>query len=167
MSERRLRCFIACFLCPASAQKLAAAVPDVPGCRRVPAANLHLTLHFVGAVEPGRAEDVVALAAALDGEPSRASVLEIVGLPRRGRPRSVVGVLEVDPVLSRWRDVLLERWPTGERRGFLPHVTLLRSKRRIRVPPMPDLAGEPIDLLPPAAYVSETLPEGAHYELLG
>jgi 2'-5' RNA ligase len=178
--RRRLRCFVACFLRPESAAALAALVPEWPGCRRVPAENLHVTLHFVGTLAPYRnaigdrnatgdrsAAGLAAFAGTLGGVPTVASVLDVRRLPPR-QPRALVAVLKVDARLEGWRTALLEAWPTAERdREFLPHVTLMRGRGVADAEDLPDLTGFVVDLSAPLACSSETRPDGARYRPLG
>jgi 2'-5' RNA ligase len=159
-----VRCFIACFLSPDSAAALAAVRPRLSGCRPVPVENLHVTLHFLGSVAPERREEVLALTGILDGRVTEATVLEMAGFPRRRRARTVVARLSADPLLTDWHHALAATWPTEEsNRSFDAHITLARSRRGVAVPDAPSLAGLELTLLPPAAYVSETMPEGARY----
>jgi 2'-5' RNA ligase len=158
-----VRCFVACFLRPVAAEHLAAALPEIPGCRRVAAANLHVTLHFIGNLDAGAACELQALVETLDGVATIARVLEVTGFPRPDRARTAVATLAVDDRLLAWQQRLAEAWPTGEDRRFRPHVTLGRAKRPTSVAAAPGLEDLEIGLQPPGLYVSETLPEGARY----
>jgi 2'-5' RNA ligase len=159
-----MRCFIACFLSPDSAQALASQRPALDGCRLVAPENLHVTLRFLGSVAAERRDDVLALAESLDGCATGASVLEVTGYPKKRRARAIVARVDADPVLGDWYQELLACWP-GDREalGFDPHVTLALSRRGVAVPDLPALVGLELKLLPPAAYLSETLPDGARY----
>ena len=128
--------------------------------------NLHLTLHFLGSVEPERRDEVLALATGLNGKATKATVCEVTGFPRRRRARVVVARLNADPLLAEWYRLLAARWPTEESaRSLDPHITLARSRspRGVSVPEARSLDGLALELLPPAAYLSETLPEGVRY----
>jgi 2'-5' RNA ligase len=162
------RCFVACFLGAESAAAVAAQIPELPDCRRVPAPNLHVTLHFIGALEADRAAELAAFTRGLSGTATEASIVDVRRLPLR-RPRLLVAVLDVDPLLEQWRAALLAGWPTAEtRRDFLPHVTVVRFSRApaAAAAALGNLVGNRVDLEPPAVYVSDTRPEGARYQPL-
>ncbi len=163
-----MRVFLGCFLTPESAQALVERVPPVPGMRPVPAANLHVTLHFLGNVADTRAGEVRALADGLQPFGVSARINTLTGFPKPASARVLVVRLEdPDGQLQRWHDQLALRWPTGETRRFDPHATIGRSRSPMRLPVLPELDGMLLALQPPAAYVSETLPEGARYRRLG
>lgn len=142
-------------------------LPSVAGMRRVPAANLHVTLHFLGSVAEERLAEVRALADFLPSEGLSVRVSGLTGFPKPSRARMLVALLE-DPGdrLRGWHGVLAARWPTNETRSFNPHATVARSRRPLELPALPELAGLDLELEPPGAYVSETLPEGARYRPL-
>jgi len=162
-----VRCFIACFLKPTSAERLVAVLPALAGVRRVPASNLHVTLKFLGNVANGQRQAVLDLADRLEGKETRARLLELTGFPKTERARAVVARLAVDPVLMAWNEQLSDSWQTEEwNRKFDPHVTLARSRRGVQLSKLEPLPGIEIELCPPAAYLSRTLPGGALYEPL-
>lgn len=163
-----MRIFFGCFLTPTAARELMDRAPEVPGLRPVPVENLHVTLHFLGSVAADRAEDVRVLAAGLPAVSLCAAVREITGFPKPGRARMLVARLtDPDGQLGHWHEALARGWPTGEKRRYDPHVTLGRSRYPVKLPMMPALNGVALELEPPAAYVSDTLPEGARYRRLG
>ncbi|MGE0624431.1 MAG: 2'-5' RNA ligase family protein [Pseudomonadales bacterium] len=166
-----MRVFLGCFLTAESAEALSEVqdeqMPVLPGMRRVPVANLHVTLHFLGPVPVERRGDVLTLADLLPAEHLVAAVRCFTGFPKPARARVLVAQLEdPDGKLGGWHELLAGRWPTGEGRRFDPHATLARSRSPVRLPPLPDPGGITVTLQPPAAYVSETLPEGARYRRL-
>jgi hypothetical protein len=93
--------------------------------------------------------------------------------PVRYRETRSVGMLILDDPSGRATS-LAERVQLGlerlgiyerERRGWLPHVTLLRFRERPRLdPPVPDLA--PFAPSGAAAFLSRLHPSGARYEVL-
>ena len=143
------------------------------GVRRVPAANLHLTLAFLGS-RP--AEDASAVARLLPEVARDVGTLETAGalwLPPR-RPGVLTVALRAAPALAALQADLLAAL-TGaisfepERRPFRPHVTVGRVPRGTRIPahaldpPAPGLAFESPTL---TLYRSHTGGHGARYEPL-
>lgn len=122
--------------------RLAAMVAEIrsrgPALAWVKADNLHLTLRFLGALEPGilaRAQEAMRVAAA---SVSASFTVELGGLgsfPARGAPRVVwAGVVaggERLVALHAGLEAALEaRGIPGEGRAFHPHVTLARARER-------------------------------------
>ena len=166
-----MRIFIGCFLTPASAQALTDSlrrlVATVPGMRPVPVANLHVTLHFLGSVPADRVDQVRALGERLPATGISTRVLAVTGFPKPARARVLVARLDdAHGELVRWHEMLAQQWPTGETRRFDPHATLARSRSPVPLPSLPEITDLAVALEPPAAYVSETLPEGARYRRL-
>jgi 2'-5' RNA ligase len=165
-----VRVFIASFLTAESARKLAADVPAIDGMRPVPEENLHMTLHFIGEVREPDSAEICALVADLEGTRLAAQVEGIVGFPNAMSARAVAARLEVPERVYAWQRTLVDLWPVAEqpglsRKAFLPHVTFGRSRRGVSVQDQ-DLAGIRLELDAPAAYRSETLPEGSRYTRL-
>jgi 2'-5' RNA ligase len=136
--------------------------------RPVPRENLHVTLAFLGH-RPARELGAIVGAlreAATRAEPARLSV----GGYRETRS---VGMLTCDDDGGRataLAEALHERLEAlgvyeRERRRWLPHVTVLRFRRRPRLrPKLPELESfVPSDA---AAYLSRLRPGGARYEVL-
>ncbi len=131
------RCFVA-LLPDAAGRDALAALQDgarsLPGALRARwtlAADLHLTLRFLGDCAPAT------LDAALASVPLQARDLPVrlpwIGLEAwpAARPRLLVARFRPDPRLSAWVDAI-ERWAVAaghepERRGYVPHVTLARA----------------------------------------
>lgn len=102
--------------------------------------NIHLTLKFLGPVDPGR---IAAVASRLEGIPASdrpvaASLSALGAFPDAHRPQVIWCGLAVadDAAHSLWREVERLMAAEGfapERRGFTPHLTLgrVRSLRRI------------------------------------
>jgi 2'-5' RNA ligase len=163
-----MRVFVACFVDAATADRLAKTLQPLPGMRRVPPENLHLTLHFVGNVAESQGADVVALTESLGGKPIRSRVRSVTGFPAASCARTVVALLDEPPEWQVWHDTLVASWPTkAAERGYVPHITLGRSREGVVVPETTGLEGLSVQLLAPAAYESRTLPEGARYRRLG
>ncbi len=161
-----MRVFAACFLQEDSARELAAGIPDQPGLRRAPPGNLHVTLLFLGNVPAERSAEVRAMVAALPRERLSVRIREVTGFPRPEQALALVARLHEAPRLAEWHGLLAARWPAETGGNFDPHVTLGRYRRARPAPDLRGLAGMSLTLLPPAAYRSETLPEGARYTKL-
>jgi 2'-5' RNA ligase len=136
--------------------------------RAVPPGNLHVTLAFLGS-RPVRDLDPVATAlreAARRAEPPELEV-------RRYRETRSVGMLVCDDRDGRaasLADDLFERLEDlgvyeRERRPWLPHVTVTRFRRPLKLDPELPALGRfsPSDA---AVYLSRLHPSGAQYEVL-
>jgi RNA 2',3'-cyclic 3'-phosphodiesterase len=173
--SRKLRLFFALWPSAACRRALATATADavarVDGVP-VPAANLHVTLAFLGAV-PGR---TFVRLAAIGGSGAWPRVeLAFDRLEYWAKPKVLVAVSSVVPRAG--LQIVEHLWgalaPLGfarESRPWQPHLTLARKLRR---PPPEDLQ-LPSAKLPPAAAApwrlalveSTTHPEGARYRPL-
>jgi 2'-5' RNA ligase len=159
-----VRAFVAAFVERGAAERLFRATPLLAGMRRVPPYNLHLTLHFLGSIGDTQRDQLIAFVDALQGTPLTVRVTGVTGFPSASRARTVVAMVEAVEALCSWRDALAQAFPTGDsERRFRPHITLGRSRNGMTVPEIGELEGMEIPLLPPRAYVSRTLPEGARY----
>jgi 2'-5' RNA ligase len=139
VSERAVRAFVAVLLPDDVRARLAATAAElraeVPGLAWVRAANLHVTLRFLGEVEPVTLERVgeAVAVAATRAAPFTITVGGLGGFPP-GRPPRVVwaGVLSGGEGLARLHDALesalVARGIPGEGRVFHPHVTLARAR---------------------------------------
>ena len=144
------------------------ALADVPGTRVVARGNLHATLAFLGHRPEGELEAIVG---ALRGA---AEAAETPRLSLRGyRETRSVGMLTFDDENGRAgalaHDLHGRLEALGvyerERRRWLPHVTVLRFRERLRLrPELPAL--EPFAPSDAAAYLSRLRPGGAQYEVL-
>lgn len=129
-----VRLFVAIDVPPDVQRRLLALVPVAPGVRRVAVGQVHLTLHFLGAVA---AAAVVPLAAGLSGVMWRGFPLVLAGggrFPPRG-PAAVlwVGVREsrgLSDLHAALGEALVRHGETVEPRPYLPHVTLARLERQ-------------------------------------
>ncbi|MFP4138287.1 MAG: RNA 2',3'-cyclic phosphodiesterase [Halomonas sp.] len=137
------------------------------GGRRVPAANLHLTLAFLGEIEAPRADELVEW---LKRESPEGGEWRLDAWGTFRRPGIVwVGGKVPDPALGALQARLwdgLESFGLGGRPShFVPHVTLLRRARRLSTEALP-----PVDLAWPWRRLtllrSLTLADGPHYEVL-
>jgi 2'-5' RNA ligase len=167
----RLRLFCALRLPEATAaalvrwQRAAFAGTDV---RVLPRDHLHVTLAFLGHRPVEEVEAIVgALCTAAEG--AQRPLLSV----RRYRETRSVGMLALDDEGGRAQVLahdLQERLEAlgvyeRERREWLPHVTVIRFRRRPRLQPgLPDL--EPFSPSDAGAYLSRLRPGGAQYEVL-
>ena len=136
--------------------------PKVAGLRWTGPDQWHVTLCFLGSVDPGEA------AAALDG-------LESVAAEARLGPATALlglGVLTVpvggvDDLAGAVAAATVDLGGLPEARPFTGHLTLARSRGRVPA----GWEGWPVTGVFPVVEVclvrSETLPEGARYEVLG
>jgi 2'-5' RNA ligase len=168
----RIRLFCALQLPPAIVGELQAwqreHLHSAAGARIVPAANLHVTLAFLGS-RP--AEELPAIAGAL-AEAARATApvhLRPVGYRETGK----VGMIVCDDVtgaatgLAAALQEQLERLGAYRRetRPWLPHITVIRCKDRPGlVPPVENIRS--ISVVRAALYASALLPSGAQYDVL-
>ncbi|HKU00427.1 MAG TPA: RNA 2',3'-cyclic phosphodiesterase [Paraburkholderia sp.] len=176
MSEARetdqwRRCFVA--LAPDEPSRDALAALDVPpNARRVPYAQLHLTVAFIGAMSFGQGE---ALAQGLAAHPAPippAPVTKIECWPGRAQPRLMVAVLAMSDAFTaldwRVRSLMGEVGLALDARAFRPHITLARFTRDARGAPPEGGA----HALPPLRFASLVLysstlaRQGARYEAL-
>jgi 2'-5' RNA ligase len=178
--DERIRLFCALELPPAAAADLAAwqsehlpsgggtAEPGVGRLRVVPAGNLHVTLTFLGWRS---ATDVPAIADVLAGVAREAGEAELQ--PRAYREtRSVGMILYEDPTgsataLAETLAARLERLGVyrGERRPWLPHVTVVRFRERAGLAPtLTNIRS--FRAVRTALYSSTLRPGGAQYEAL-
>jgi 2'-5' RNA ligase len=141
--------------------------------RRVPEANLHVTLVFLGEQAPDDATTVAALLGELARPVGELAVGGGLWLPPR-RPGVLAVALEAGPALGELHAGLVAALADAigfepERRALRPHVTVARARRDTRPragapdPPPPALTFEPEALV---LYRSHTGPGGARYEPL-
>ena len=170
-----MRAFVAIPLADETRAALAAyaAALDLPGARPVSAADLHITVHFLGSVADG---DAPALAAALESACAAVSPfrLQLAGarLAPRQRSRMVWAALEA-PVefetLARVVAAAAAPFAPDARapRPQAPHVTLARLRRAPRRAALPEpfVAGE-IDVGECTLVRSHLDRRGGRYERL-
>ncbi len=130
----------------------ALAALDLPAHRAVPAAQVHLTLQFIGDTEPRRlqevAESVERSCAGL--EAFALTPLRLIALPQKGPARLVAVETDAPATLMELQRRLAHRLARSvrDRAGdrFLPHMTLARLTtpgavgslpERLEIPPFP------------------------------
>jgi 2'-5' RNA ligase len=149
---------------------------DLAAARWTKPSNQHLTLKFLGWVDPEQREEITARIAAVAGA-GEAGTVRLRGLgafPSARRARVLwVGLEDPGGVLGGLADALdsaLE--PLGfeiEKRGFTPHLTLARFKPPASVEGVMDVVRVPessFDVDHLALYRSRLHPKGASYEVL-
>ena len=169
-SQASLRLFVALELPPALRQRLAALPLDLPGLRRVPPQQLHVTLYFIG--DSDQAETIGEALSRIEAAPVS------LALQGSGRWSTVLWAgLRQDAALSdlhqRVTQALGNCGLRRERRAFRPHVTLgrfraqrpparlnawLRSQRSLR--------SSPVTVDEFCLYSSQLTPAGARYRIL-
>lgn len=126
--------------------------PDLPHARWIPRPNMHVTLRFIGYVEPGVVGDVGAVCrtVAAEHEPAELRLGPLGAFPSARRARVVwLGIEDpagLTPALAGSLGAGLE--PLGiaaEDRDYHPHLTLARLKqpRRAELPDAPARAELP------------------------
>ena len=145
-----------------------------PAVRRVPAANLHVTLAFLGSRSSEEAAAAGALLSALARPLEELCTAGALWLPPR-RPGVLTVALGSDEALAGLQAELVAALTAAigfqpERRRFRPHVTVGRVARGTRIntrrelaPAAPALRFRPRTL---TLYRSRTGPQGARYEPL-
>jgi 2'-5' RNA ligase len=170
--SERLRLFCALRLPDETTGELAAwqaeAFGNMSEVRPSPRDHLHVTLAFLGHRPVEKLEQIVGAlrGASQEAEPA---VLSLRGY----RETRSVGMLTFDDEAGRAAALagdLHERLAAigvyePERRKWLPHVTVLRFRRRPRLrPTLPELS--PFVTSDAAAFLSRLRPDGARYEVL-
>ena len=136
--------------------------PKVAGLRWTGPDQWHVTLHFLGSVDPGEA------AAALEGLGSVAAEARLgPATALLGQGVLMVPVRGVDDLAGAVAEATADLGDLPEDRPFTGHLTLARSRGRVPA----GWVGRPVTGVFPVGEVclvrSETLPEGARYEVLG
>lgn len=181
-----LRCFVAIEL-PEPVRRVLrehalARIPSGSGVRVSKDAQLHLTLKFLGDVEPDLLPDVerAVVAASAAVEPFELILGQPGCFPGEARPRVLwVGLTDAGGGCQRWlaaaEPLLADLGIEPERRPFAPHVTLGRTKddhpdgvrtvqRVVRVVKLPP--GKPFRAEEVVLYRSELGPDGSRYSVL-
>jgi len=126
-----LRLFVAIYPPADVAESLLRHAAQVPAARPIPAAQVHLTLHFVGEVDHRESDNVrTSVRRSAAGLSRFALTAESVAvLPERGPARLIAAVTDSPPQLAEIHRRLVTRLarPGRARRElFLPHLTLAR-----------------------------------------
>ena len=162
-ADEKVRLFCGLRLPDDAADAIVAWQSRVERGRIVPRDNLHFTLAFLGWQPRSRVDDVVEALRRRGGE-TAPPVFEV----QRYRETRSVGMLVFSPDEGAERLALgLQKDLLGrvERDTWLPHVTVLRFRKRPRLhPSLPDLGR--VTTSEAAAYLSVLRPAGAEYVVL-
>lgn len=125
------RLFVALRPPKAIRERLLGLIGGVPGARWQDDAQLHLTLRYIGEVEPHAAEDVAVALGSVRHAPVELR-LDGCGVfdDSRGRPNALwAGVSPREPLAALHRKIdaaIVRAGLEPERRAYLPHITLAR-----------------------------------------
>lgn len=168
-----IRLFAALALPEAVRERLALVRAPLPGARWMPPENMHVTLRFVGEVEPPLATDIDAALARIAAPAFDIRLTELGIFGSRGRVRALWAGVEKTEALRRLQAKIetacVQAGLPPEGRKFHPHITLARCKN---VPEEPanafiadyggfDLPAIPVDAF--SLYSSRTGRAGAVY----
>jgi RNA 2',3'-cyclic 3'-phosphodiesterase len=169
--DERLRLFLGFRLPDHAARDLAdwqLAQLEVEGVRIVPVENLHVTIAFLGS-RP--ASEIEAIGDALRG--AVRGIAQPVLTPAHYRETRSVGMLVLQDEESRAARIAKESHDRlaelgvyePEQRPWLPHLTVVRFRRRPRLQPTIPAVG-PMRTSDAAVYISRLRPTGAQYEVV-
>ncbi|HEX9808707.1 MAG TPA: RNA 2',3'-cyclic phosphodiesterase [Alphaproteobacteria bacterium] len=112
--------------------RLAALAAGVPGARWVPAANIHLTLRFIGNVDDDRVGDIDDALARVRAPGFPVTIQGVDHFSRGRSPSMLWAGVEKNPALLHLQDrvetALVRAGLESDRRKYTPHVTLARLK---------------------------------------
>jgi 2'-5' RNA ligase len=168
------RLFVALDLPGEARERLGALAREAAGRldgRAVPPERLHLTLSFLGRIDPGRGPAVAAaVREALSGAPAvPARVVALAGTPGRRPSRLCAAVLadEEGALRGAWsavRDAVPAAAGLRPQHGDLwPHVTLVRLRRPTRLPSSPVDGEQAFVFRRASLYDSRTGRDGPRY----
>jgi 2'-5' RNA ligase len=167
------RCFVALAPDDASRDALTSSAVSVPdNARRVPYAQLHLTVAFIGALPFADGDALAERLGARTLALTPAPVTRIEYWPVNPHPRLMVAVLAMTDefVALDWhvRSSMIETGLPVDARAFRPHITLARFARDASAITLPhDLAAlPPIRFTSLVLYSSALAKQGARYQVL-
>jgi len=170
-----VRLFVAVAVPNRLARMLQAAAAADPGLRVLPPENLHVTVHFLGTVDPDRVTALTgALAAACSGlEPFDLVFEAVVPAPKR-QPRMLWARAAPSRLHTALANAVAEAAAEAAPRArpprtSAPHVTLARARGRgegVRWPPAVALAGATLHVQECGLVRSEPGPDGSRYTVL-
>jgi 2'-5' RNA ligase len=128
-----IRLFVAIAIPAALKAQLAMLAGGIPGAKWVPPENYHLTLRFIGEVEPWRAQEVDEALSAVRAPAFELSLRGLGTFEKGGRISALwVGAERSEPLAflqSKVETALQRAGLEPERRRFAPHVTLARTEK--------------------------------------
>ena len=105
---------------------------DLPGARRVPVEQLHLTLRFIGDADEETFRSIKGVLGKVRGTPFPLAMKGVGHFPPGRHPRVFwVGIEASEPLAGLYKGVELALVGAGvepEERGFSPHITLARLR---------------------------------------
>ena len=126
------RLFIAIDLPEQVREAVAGIARDLPGARRVPSEQIHLTLRFIGEVDEGMFLAIKSVLGKVRGAPFSLTLKGVGHFPKGKYPRVLwVGMEENEPLRELQKKVELALIGAGiaaDERGFSPHITIARLK---------------------------------------
>ena len=103
---------------------------SIPGSRPVPAEQLHLTLRFIGETDGGMLPAIEQSLAEIACAPFTIRLKGVGHFPPRGKPRVLWAGIEPAAEVTGLRNMVEKRLAAagieGDRRKFMPHITLAR-----------------------------------------
>ena len=128
-----MRLFVAIDMPAAICDELSVLQSGVPGARWAGADQLHLTLRFVGEVDPPGFDELAHALAEVEAPAFEMALKGVGHFPPRGKPRVLWAGVEVQPALLDFQTrveaaVVRAGLPADDRR-YSPHVTLARFRR--------------------------------------
>ena len=172
-----IRLFVALPAPQEISRKLSDLGKTIVGGRAVPADQVHLTLRFIGEVEPSMFHDIRDRLHELQSTPLKLTVEGTGHFPPRGNPRVIwAGVRPAGDVMilrNRVNNILSRCGIDPERRKFHPHFTLARLKDSSQGRIADFLAGNALLKSPPFTvdrihlYSSWLNPDGAIHRIEG
>jgi 2'-5' RNA ligase len=128
-----MRLFVGLDLPPSLRARLALLAGGLPGARWTPPENYHVTLRFIGEVEPWRAEEADGALAGLRGRGFALDVAGVGNFETSGRPTQIwAGIArtpELDHLHAKVETALQRAGFESARKRWQPHVTLGRVDR--------------------------------------
>lgn len=128
-----IRLFVALALPAELKAELGLLQGGIPGAKWVPPENHHLTLRFIGEVEPWKAQEVDEALAGIRARPFELSLRGLGTFEKGGRISALwVGVEKTEGLAflqGKVESALQRIGLEPERRRFAPHVTLARTER--------------------------------------
>ena len=166
------RLFVAVEMPPDVREGLANVCHGVPSARWSGIEQMHLTLHFIGAVADARFDDIVAALEEVEAEPFSVRIEGAGWFPPRGEPRVLwAGIAPCPPLMRLQHTVeaaLAAIGLEGDGRAFHPHITLARLGDRAALRPVTDfvaahsmLSSRPVEVDTFHLFSSELRREGA------
>lgn len=171
-----IRLFIGIPLPESHERALAMLAGGIPGARWIPSENIHLTLRFIGAVDPGRMMEIDAILSRIDAPEFEMNIRQVDIFGDRRQPRVLWAGIEPEPLmitLQRSIERALDRLdiPTDPRK-FYPHITLAKIKKARYESVGGFLAAHNLLRLPPfvaeefCLYESHRTASGSAYEII-